>query len=200
MSGRNTRIVNFKQPHTKARISGCAETKVSAMLENSCTDWSIPNSRDETQRLRRFALTLSISAVKARIVVACSVLRLFTRSSAFCAGVRLARKLRTAICSGSALRRRVLATVQTEIAGFLTDYLPYGWCERFSCTGLMASCQSHRIEGKLKAAGSAQPRSRIVLFQPQAGSLASERRRSSARGNPSSHMILAHQSEQFTIW
>jgi hypothetical protein len=105
MMGRSTSIVNFREPHTNAAISGCAETNVSAMSENSLTDWSMPNSRDETQRLRRFALILSISAVKARIVVASRLVLLCARSSVSCVGVKLALNSRTATCSGSALRQ-----------------------------------------------------------------------------------------------
>ena len=78
---RLTRIVNFREPQTKAAISGCDETKVSATSENSLTDCSMPNSRDETQRLRRSALILSISAVNLRIEVASGFL-LWLRSSA----------------------------------------------------------------------------------------------------------------------
>jgi hypothetical protein len=73
------------------------------MSEKSLTDCSMPNNRDETQRLRRSALALSISAVKVRIEVALG-LSLCLRSSTRWAALRPAWNWFIATDSGSDLR------------------------------------------------------------------------------------------------
>ena len=95
-------MVNFNDPHTNAAIRGFDEMKVSIMFENSWTDWSTPNRRDETQRVLRFELALSTSAVNDKIDIA-SGLSLFLRRVESWVGVRAAWKSWMASASGSKL-------------------------------------------------------------------------------------------------
>lgn len=104
--GMRTRIVNFNDPHTNAATCGCEEMKVSIIFENSWTDCSTPNRRDETQRALRLALTLSISAVNERIDLASGLVLLLRRVERW-VEVRVAWKSTMATSSGSELCRYV---------------------------------------------------------------------------------------------
>ncbi len=57
--GEPTRIASFKHPHTKAGIAGFEETKVSTMVKNCCIDCKKVSNGVATQRVRRFAFSLS---------------------------------------------------------------------------------------------------------------------------------------------
>lgn len=95
-------MVNFNEPHTNAANRGFEEMKVSIMFENSWTDWSTPNRRDDTPRVLRLELALSISAVNERIDIA-SGLSLFLRRVESWVGVRASWNSWMATASGSKL-------------------------------------------------------------------------------------------------